>query len=115
MILKDFSAYQVREAAKLGTQGSIHRIYGRDPEMAKSLSLSNAASLITPEMKEDLQVYRSNNIFSNYKKRRIFKPPNNWRLDWRALDNLKKIYNQKMTNMLKNGVITEFLTKIFYG
>jgi hypothetical protein len=36
--IKEFSAYQVREAAKLGTQGSIHRIYERDREMTKSLS-----------------------------------------------------------------------------
>jgi hypothetical protein len=59
-------AYQVREAAKLGTQGSIHRIYVRDPEM-----------------KEDLQTFKANNIMTSYK-RRIFKPPNNRRLDLRS-------------------------------
>jgi hypothetical protein len=37
-VIKDFSAYQVKEAANLGTQGSIHRIYERDKEMAKALA-----------------------------------------------------------------------------
>jgi hypothetical protein len=60
--IKDFSFIQIKEAAKLGTQGSIHRIFERDREMAKALAMSNAASLIIPEMKEDLQVYKSNNI-----------------------------------------------------
>jgi hypothetical protein len=64
--IKEFSAYQVREAAKLGTQGSINRIYERDGEMAKALPMSNAASLITPEMKEDLQIYKSNIIITSY-------------------------------------------------
>jgi hypothetical protein len=82
--IKEFSAYQVREAAKLGTQGSIHRIYERDREMAKALAMSNAPSLIAPEMKEDLQIYKSNNIITSYKKRRIFKPSNNRRLDLRS-------------------------------
>jgi hypothetical protein len=66
--IKHFSVIQVQEAAKLGTQGSIHRIYKRDQEMAKALSMSNAATLITPTMKDNLQIYKSNNIFSNYKK-----------------------------------------------
>jgi hypothetical protein len=34
--IKEFSTYQVRETAKLGTQGSIHRIYERDREIAKA-------------------------------------------------------------------------------
>jgi hypothetical protein len=46
--------------------------------------MSNAASLITPEMKDDLQIYKSNNIITSYKKRRLFKPPNNRRLDLRS-------------------------------
>jgi hypothetical protein len=81
--IKYFSVIQVQEAAKLGTQCSIHRIYERDKEMNKALVISNAATLITPAMKEDLQIYKSNNIKSNYRKWRIFKPPNNnRRLDW---------------------------------
>jgi hypothetical protein len=28
-------------------------------------------------MKDDIQIYRSNNVISNYKKWWIFKPPNN--------------------------------------
>jgi hypothetical protein len=66
--IKHFSVIQVQEAAKLGTQGSIHRIYERDCEMAKALAMSNAESLITPAMKDDMHIYRSNNIISNYKK-----------------------------------------------
>jgi hypothetical protein len=66
--IKHFSVIQVQEAAKLGTQGSIHRIYERDCEMAKALTMLNAATLITPAMKDDIQIYRSNNVISNYKK-----------------------------------------------
>jgi hypothetical protein len=82
--IKHFSVIQVQEAAKLGTQGSIHRIYERDKEMAKALAMSNAVTLRTPEMKDDLRIYKSNYIVTNHKKRRIFKPPNNRRLDWRS-------------------------------
>jgi hypothetical protein len=53
--------------------------------------MSNAASLITSEMKEDLQIYKSNNIRS-YKKWQIFKPPNNRRLDWRSLNSDSSLY-----------------------
>jgi hypothetical protein len=60
--------------------------------MAKALALSNAASLITPEMKDDLQIYKSNNIISKYKKRRIFKPPNNRSLDWRFPNSDSSLY-----------------------
>jgi hypothetical protein len=44
--------------------------------MAKALAMSSAATLITPEMKEDLKIYKANNLITNYKHRRLFKPPN---------------------------------------
>jgi hypothetical protein len=65
--------------------------------MAKALAMSNAATLITPEMKDDLQNYKSNNI-SNYKKRRIFGPPNNnRRLDWRSPNSDSSSYQSGFT------------------
>jgi hypothetical protein len=61
--------------------------------MVKVLAMLNAATLITPAMKDDLEIYRSNNIISNYKKWRIFKPPNNnRRLDWRSLNSDSSSY-----------------------
>ncbi|MDR1945093.1 MAG: hypothetical protein LBQ59_03260 [Candidatus Peribacteria bacterium] len=97
---KEFTCYQIQEAAKLGTQGSIHRIYERDREMAKALAMSNAATLITPEMKEDLKIYKANNLITNYKHRRLFKPSNygNRRLNWPALTSSPSTYQSGFTD-----------------
>jgi hypothetical protein len=97
--VKEFTCYQIQEGAKLGTQGSIHRIYERDREMVKALAMSNAAILITPVMKEDLKIYKSNNLITNYKHRWLFKPSNygNRRLNWSGSTSSPSTYQSGFT------------------
>jgi hypothetical protein len=43
-------------AALLGTDSSIIRVYERDRNMAHALSVSNAAAVIMPIMKEEFKI-----------------------------------------------------------
>jgi hypothetical protein len=61
-------------AALLGTDGSLIRVYERDRNLAYAFSVSNAAAVITPILKEEFKIVRANGVVP-YNTKRFFRNP----------------------------------------
>jgi hypothetical protein len=59
---KEWTLLQMKLEALLGTDGSIIRVYERDRNIAYALSVSNAAAVITPIMKEEFKIAHANSV-----------------------------------------------------
>jgi hypothetical protein len=71
---KEWTLLQIKLAASLGTDGSLIRVYERDRNLANALSVSSAAAVITPILKEEFKIARANGVVP-YSNKRFFRNP----------------------------------------
>jgi hypothetical protein len=105
---EEWTLLQMKLAESLGTDGSPIRVYERDRNMAHALSVSNAAAVITPIIKEEFKIVCANGVVP-YNTKRFFRNPTYARSfsdssGRKSSFNDRNFYNQAYQSGFANGM-----------